>query len=174
MALVARTTRLAPVETWPQLLGASQRRFWDGFALATSSEAHALGAVYLLGYVAEMLLKVAYYRIEGYPAYANVLAARQAARRQARLYALHRRSDHDLLYWAALVERRRRERGLPYDPAFAAALQMHVRRVAENWTEALRYADVDATPDELQAVADSVEWLVANRARPWRQPDGSA
>ena len=63
---------------------------------------------------------------------------------------------------------------MPYDPAFAAALQMHVRRVAENWTEALRYADVDATPDELQAVADSVEWLVANRARLWSQPDGSA
>jgi len=111
LGFVARIARLVPIETWPQLLNASQHRYWDGFALATSGETRNVGAVYLLGYVAEMLLKVAYFRIEGFPRHGDVDHARSAARRQARLYRLQRRNDHDLLYWRDLIERRRDERG---------------------------------------------------------------
>src|SRR5205085_11501029 len=50
-------------KTWPELEEAAEQRFWDGFVLAAGSEPRPTGAIYVLGYVAELVLLVMWCRI---------------------------------------------------------------------------------------------------------------
>ena len=59
MSFQSRLANLEPVETCATLESAAWERYWDGFDLATSSTAgRYTGALYLLGYVVEIVLKI--------------------------------------------------------------------------------------------------------------------
>ena len=65
MPFLTRLATLEPFETWLNMEQAAEQRYWDGMALATSDTGHETGAVYLLGYTAEILLKTACFRTAG-------------------------------------------------------------------------------------------------------------
>lgn len=68
MSFQTRLSLLEPAETWPSLHSSAQERFWDGIELATTPDARRTAAIYMLGYVVEILLKVAFFRVRGLPA----------------------------------------------------------------------------------------------------------
>jgi len=149
--------RLSTVETCGSFRTAAEERFWDGFALATECGDRRMGAIYLFGYVAEILLKAAFYRAIGLADTAPVGlgAIRAHASWQGRNF-------HDIRALALLLVDHRRQTGAPFDPAFAGLLAMHAATVDANWNESLRYREISASDAEVVEVYRSVEWIRDN------------
>jgi hypothetical protein len=159
-------SRLPVAETWPEIELAAEDRFWDGYALGASGDDRALGAVYLFGYLAEMLLKVAFFRARGVARHSDTAPERHAARTLAATYG-RPRNYHDLKYWTFALERMRSANGRPLNAAFAGALTLRVSTLAYHWAESLRYRSVRPTESELHEVVDSVEWIFEHRSELW-------
>lgn len=162
MSLLARLSLLEPTETWPRLHSTAMERYWDGLALATGQEGRRLGAIYLLGYVAEIVLKVAFFRVCGLPPYQAVSLKMATTHASWRGLSLH-----DVNAWAALLIEERRLRGRPFEPVFASQLKRHVMLVTANWREALRYRHSAASEMELVEVFQGVDWLLGNSNALW-------
>jgi hypothetical protein len=162
MTFQARLHVLEPVETWPTLHSAALERFWDGLDLATSAAPRRTAAIYLLGYVAEILLKMAFFRVAGFlPGQAVELRAitAHAAWTRSNLHNL------DALADLLIAERATRDRAL--DPAFAGQLKSCVLTIANHWGTTLRYKHTAAEQPELAEVYQNVEWLRANATLLW-------
>jgi hypothetical protein len=123
-------------------------------------------AIYLWGYVVEMLMKCAYFRIFGVARHVDTSFARSQAVTLARGY--RRRNDHDLNYWVFILERARCSQARPLDPALAGALTVKVRTLASHWNEALRYRDAQPTEHEVHEVLECVEWVQTHYNDLWR------
>jgi len=162
MSLQARLRVLEPTETWPSLYNAARERFWDGVDLATSLEARRTGAIYLLGYVAEMLLKVAFYRRMGYLATDRV--DRNAIKNHA---AWGRWNLHSISGLVDLLIEVRQRQHQAFDPVFAGDLRLRVQTVALHWQETLRYKHTPADEAELTEVFRHVDWLLTNADQLW-------
>jgi len=163
MSLLTRLAVIEPQETWPRLRSAATERFWDGFDLATSGEDRRLGAIYLLGYVVEMLLKVAFFRVREWPTNQAVdLGAVKAHT------AWVGGNLHNVTGLADLLIAERGILNRPFDPVFAGELRRRVLIVASHWRENLRYRSAVAETDELAEVYQSVDWLVTNADELWR------
>jgi hypothetical protein len=163
MALLARLQALEPNETWPGLEMAARERYWDGVDLATSPASRRTAAIYLLGYVAEMLLKVAFYRVSGVPPGQHVVPA---------MIKNHsawkgKKNRHDLENLVDLLSAERASKGLHLDPGFAAQLNDCIQTLAGHWRETLRYRHTPATQTELVEVYQNVDWLFANATLLW-------
>jgi len=150
------------METWPSLHRAAMERYWDGVDLATSTEVRRTAAIYLLGYVTEILLKVAFYRVIGFPPGQEVDL--QAIKTHA---AWKRTNLHNLDGLADLLIAERSSRGMALDPAFAGQLKACALTVADHWRETLRYRYTVATETELVEVYQNVDWLRANATLLW-------
>jgi len=164
LTLLARLAVAEPVETWPGMRQAAETRFWDGLALAAGESDHAAGAVYLLGYVAEMLLKTAYFRFVGVPPGENLAPHLRAVRAHA---AWTGRNLHDLRSWVDFLVDVRRLQGQPLPPAFAGQARVQTLAVDVHWRESLRYTSLPALDLELSQVYDGVEWLRLNHTALW-------
>lgn len=162
MTFQARLQVLEPVETWPGLHSAVQERFWDGFELATSAQARHAGAIYLLGYVAEMLLKVAFFRVTGFPPGQSV-----TLRGIWKHPAFLGKNMHALDGLADVLIAERATRGRALDPVFAGQLKTSVLTVASHWQETLRYRHTPAMQTELAEVYRNVDWLLVNANLLW-------
>ena len=161
MSLLSRLDLIA--ETWPRWEKAAQERYWDGLELATGYENHQLGALYLLGYAAEIVLKIAFFRVCNWPD-SQTVDFRQAIRHaQWKGYNLH-----DIDAWANLLVTERIIRESPLDPVIVGQLRAHVSALAANWRESLRYHHDSVKDDELETVHQSASWLLAHRDLLWR------
>ena len=162
MSFQDRLQMLEPIETWPSLYSAALERYWDGIDLATSPEARRTAAIYLMGYVAEMLLKVAFFRVTGFPPGQAVdlrAITTHAAWTKANLHNLDGLTD--------LLIAERGLRGRAFDPVFAGQLKACVLTVASHWRETLRYRHTPAAETELVEVYQNVDWLRANATLLW-------
>jgi hypothetical protein len=171
-------------ECWGNLHAAAQERFYDGVLLATGPEERRLGAIYLFGYVMELLLKTAFYRgcdfertrvvvprrdLENHPAWSDArrpLSDAQMGRQPRNL--------HDLEQLArAVIVLRRRPPSRPYDPVFAGEVIRTVGDVSRHWRESLRYKHAKrdgktlVSMAQLQEVRAGVSWLLINQERLW-------
>lgn len=165
MPFLARLTSLEPYETWPGMEQAAEARFWDGFTLAAGDSDNQTGSIYLLGYVVEMLLKTAYFRVTHVGMGENIAPHLQGAR----THALWQRGNlHNLRSWIALLNDIRFAQGMAWDVVTATIIESHVLTVAAHWSESLRYTSVSATRTELDEVFASAEWLLTNRELLWR------
>lgn len=144
---------------------AAEARFWDGFTLAAGDADSQTGAVYLLGYVVEMLLKTAYFRVTHVAVGENIAPHLQGARSQA----LRRGGNlHNLQSWVALLNDTRFVQGVAWDVVTATVIESHVLTVDAHWRESLRYTSIVAARTELEEVFASAEWLLTNRELLWR------
>ena len=165
MTLLTRLTIAEPVETWPGMKQAAERRLWDGLILALGGPGYETGAIYLMGYVAEMLLKSAYFQVTGVPVAQNIASHLQGARTHA---SWRGGNLHNLRSWFALLNDVRFLRGVPWSAVTAATVARHVFTVDAHWRESLRYSAFAATEAELNEVFISVDWLHANYDKLWR------
>ncbi|MBV9850416.1 MAG: hypothetical protein JO250_12135 [Armatimonadetes bacterium] len=167
MPFLTRLAALEPDETWPGMEQAAEQRYWDGLVLATDA-GHEAGAIYLLGYVAEILLKTACFRTAGVGPQDN-LWARQGAFDQVKTFASWTgRNLHDLTGWLQFLIDVRQAIGKPLNPVTAGLITASVLAVNAHWREFLRYRFSAATEAELNETADGVDWLRLNYDLLWR------
>ncbi|MEW6249891.1 MAG: hypothetical protein AB1716_04535 [Planctomycetota bacterium] len=161
-------TRITTHDSCGELETAADLRFYDGLSLATSDVARRTAAVYLLGYVGEVLVKTAYYRCRGVAGVDDVATELHNIPVRARVLGLRWRGNlHNLESLATLLVLERDALGNPLEPGFAAEFQGHVASLGAHWSETLRYKAVSAQEAELFEVFESVEWLIANHGRLW-------
>jgi len=140
---------------------AAAERHRDAGVLAAHGRRTA--AVYLWGYVAEMVLKAAYFSAFGYrPDEAITRADLEAARRLAPSVGLTWAENlHNVHAWGQLLVRTRAGvPGLAYpNPLFPSRVAATTFRIAQLWSEVLRYHENVAYTHEVRRVADAVGWL---------------
>ncbi len=163
--------RISTRDTWAELERAGEIRFWEACALATGAEPMRTGAIYLLGYVAELIIKCAYFRLRGIAALDDVGPELRFAPRRAQAIRggfAWKGNLHSIQEWARLLVIERRERGKPLPPPIHVSFLTVVSVIVAEWSEILRYKDTAATDNELHDMFQGVEWLRANCRRLWR------
>src|SRR5437016_4276672 len=137
---MAINDRLSRHDTWSELERAAISRYWDGLALALGEAGHRTGAIYLLGYVAEMLIKTAYYRVRCIDALVNLQDELRGMPARASFLGLSWRGNkHNLESLCRLQVEERRARGQAMQPDLSVPLQRRIAVITRNWTETLRY-----------------------------------
>jgi len=115
-----------------------------------------------LGYVAEILLKVAFFRVTG------CLASQAVDLKVIKAHASWTKTNfHDVSGLADLLIEERRLQNRAFDPVFAGQLKAYTLAVASHWRETLRYRQTLAEEAELVEVFQSVDWLLANANLLW-------
>ena len=115
---------------------AAEQRYWDGLTLALAGAGSETGALYLLGYTAEMLLKCAYFQTTNVPVSRNIAPHLQGAR----THAFWRGGNlHNLRSWFWLLNDVRYMQGISWSPMSAATIERHVLMVDAHWRESLRF-----------------------------------
>jgi hypothetical protein len=139
---------------------------WDGVALWSTQRVP--GAIYLLGYHAEMTLKCAYFRLRGEPA--NFLVDRKvlnttAARARALGVGTRDENFHSLLFWRDTLRAERRARGRPLQNQLDQELHHHVDVVHGRWRVEMRYRPTNLALHDLELSMAAVDWLDRNYPR---------
>jgi len=148
---------------------AALERFADANQLVRSGR--RTGAIYVYGYVVEMLLKSAYFRILGSSdmqvltiADLRLAIGETPASMANQLGSRTARNFHDLLAWMELILAYRKANLIPHaDTRFTELLRVHVEATASLWSESMRYHKNTAYPHEVGRVRESCEWVVENR-----------
>lgn len=159
---MALRLRLQPVtETIQEFELAAEERYWTGIELMTRGDG-ATG-IYLMGYVAEMLLKNSYFLLDllttpTFPVGSQLALAKNAAKNNF-LPQYPFTNYHDLVFWATLLTEKRRQEGRPLLPSVELALTQHVQRVSDNWFVEMRYRTAQATITEINEVYEGVTWI---------------
>jgi len=124
---------------------------------------HRLASIYLWGYCGEMLLKAAYFRLQGWSANQPIsLADMQAAKQHAvgTLFCAWPGNLHFLPGWKELLIAERQRVGVAYARSFSRSLHAHVGRLALQWTETLRYHDLRPYQGEVRRCEQAITWLI--------------
>lgn len=148
---------------------AADERFRDATCLIGGDRRTA--AIYLFGYVVEMILKARYFRLIGLGDFdaISISTLRQhvgdSPASTARSLGLQgARNLHNLLAWVELIVAYRGDRGISYrDPGFGDMLYSNVIAIHRLWSESLRYHRNIAYPHELGRARVACEWILGNR-----------
>lgn len=159
--------RSSVTDTWAELEEAAAERYWDAIALAM--EERLTGAMYMLGYAFEMLVKCAYYRFIGLGPTDNVAPVLRGMKDKARLHGFSWRGNlHNSESVISLLVLERRVSGHPMDTGVSATAMGYAVSLARfEWSETLRYKRVAASELEMTNVLESVDWLQTNYAALW-------
>jgi hypothetical protein len=159
MPLIARTPGHHTIRHFHR---AARQRYNEAESLATSG--NRLGAIYLCGYAAEMILKAAYFRLKGWLPNAPIaLINLQNARSHAIVVLGLTWSGnlHDLTGWCDLLIHERHRLGFPYPTIFRQGLSSRVRQLMDNWRPELRYHTNRPFVGEVRKTLGAVRWLFA-------------
>jgi hypothetical protein len=153
-------TRLSAKETTRRFRAAATLRYREACCLATNEE--RLGALYLTGYAAEMVLKAAYFRLIGKgPDDPIASIDRDRARNTGkRLGIPPARNFHDLRWWLDLLIQSKGISTRPFVPKFAHELASRIQYIDQNWNESLRYRTNRPRENEMQGALDAAKWLL--------------
>lgn len=167
MSLVLSALARFQAETPGVMRQAAQARLLEATALIEAGQWD--GAVYLAGYVAEMLLKVAYCDLElSFPANGLVEAIFGPARTLWKSIVpgatLPFQHKHSLLFWEQVLGPHRTDSGIrPMEWGDAVLFSRHLSIIRLHWQVDLRYQAPLVTPAEAQAVFSAAQWLFDNR-----------
>ena len=158
---MAMRLRLQPVtETIQEFELAAEERYWAGMEMMTRGDG-ATG-IYLMGYVAEMLLKNSYFLLDirTKPTLPVGSLLGQAKLAMVSLRPSYQfKGYHDLMFWVELLTEKRRQEGRPLPPNVELGLTQHVQRLSDNWFVELRYRAAQATTTEINEVYEDVTWI---------------
>ena len=162
----------ARVESNPETLQdldiAGEQHYWEAIEMMVCQ--HNATGIYLMGYVAEILLKAAYFRLSGAaladPLDAYLRPARNLMRTRYRV--IDAEGGHGLFYWLTLLRMRRQILTRPLSVDTEMRLVRAIRRLRQEWWVGMRYRPDQASPEEAQLVYNEVSWLRANYLTFWR------
>ncbi|MCK4342466.1 MAG: hypothetical protein KAY37_12170 [Phycisphaerae bacterium] len=153
-------------ETLQEMELAAELRFGEGLQLLY--EGWRSGGVYLLGYVAEMLLKISYFRYRGANPSDLVSLAPARTAGQVLIPGIAYESYHSLRFWAALLFETRRWQGRPLPAEVADPFVQRTRRLYQTWWVEMRYRQDYADEWDVENVLSDVTWLRDHYALLWR------
>lgn len=164
--------RLAFPETVGDMLQASHVRFEEGMTLMDAG--HLDGGIYLLGYVAEMILKIAFCRMDAtmpptitvrskFPDAVTHWRSHTGATSPPRGY------EHSFIFWETVLPYERAgQHKPPLGIIVAYTLSQCIKVVSDNWDVKMRYQPRTATGAEADEVRLAVVWLHDNQTSLWR------
>lgn len=150
------------LDTHPQTLAdyelADEQRYLESTALVIAGK--SAGGVYLLGYVAEMVLKHAYFAVRGgYPSQLVTPGPAKLFATERGVTAPHE-SFHSLLFWQDVLLAARVYHGRPiFSSAFEGLLRNHVSVVYNQWKVDMRYRQWRFTSTEVNQIWQAVTWI---------------
>lgn len=143
---------------------ASQDRLLEGIELLVSGR--TAGGVYLLGYVAEMVLKNAVFLFEkARPS--DLIKPKLGPIKsfgQQFLPKIQHESYHSLIFWYHVLCRKRADAGRPLSGQLDRELKQRVDRIYDMWIVDMRYYPDDHLLSG-QTVYNDVSWIYDNRLR---------
>jgi hypothetical protein len=150
-------------ETMQDLELASEEKYWEAIELLVSGYRGA--GIYLLGYVAEMILKRACFALDGARPFdlvgPRLAPVRSWAKRQ--FPGVQAESYHSLWFWTTALREKRRLAGKPLAPALEATLIQRARRIFGIWVVDMRYQPDQSLQTEARSAYDDVTWLRDHR-----------
>jgi len=158
-------------ETLQDMETAAEDRYWEGWELAT--QGLHVGAIYILGYAAEMLLKVSSFRVDGVHPGDPVGPRLGPARTYGKLRFPNITYDagHSVEFWAAFLREKRVDHGRPLSTTTSSELFHRTSRIHTRWLVSLRYrslalpplaaAPIDF-PIEVLQMTDDIAWIRTN------------
>jgi hypothetical protein len=160
--------RLRDGETIQDYTLAVPQRYLEGLQLMV--EGYPGAGIYLMGYAAEMLLKLAYFLYTGAGPADAVGPRLGPARHQARALGIQVLDEgyHSPRFWARLLLEQRRNDGLPLNNELEARLLNCADSLYSNWWVQMRYQPDVAREDEVAVFHQEVDWLQGNLESLWR------
>lgn len=157
-------------ETLQDFEVAADARYWDAVHLAVESRQH--GAIYLFGYVAEIRLKLACFRIDRARPSDPIASLLGPVRTYQRRYlpTLKTENYHSLEFWLYLLRHKRTRLGQPLLPPFDQRLVQCVRRIHSSWRVEMRYRADSPSLQDMVNVYNDVSWLHTNAHLLWSWP----
>ena len=146
---------------------AADERYWEGLELMVAGRTGA--GICLMGYAAEMKLKVAYSRLKGASPGANAWSYFAPARRHATrlIPGIRDEAFHSVRFWGLLVRAERVSQGRQLDPATDRALRGAVNRAYLTWWVMMRYRPDLSGPGDAEQLFADVSWIVGNYTDLW-------
>ena len=161
--------RLAATNSIHEFTLAALERWRDAADLIAAGR--RTGAIYLMGYAAEMVLKAAYFRHLGFgddqPILFSDLAAavgKKGISQATTLGSPVTNDYHDIGCWAALLIAYRASKLRPHPLPVRVALSANVVAIQSLWRVTLRYHRNRASRAEADRVRQACAWLVRNRS----------
>lgn len=128
-----------------------------------------LAELYWLGYVVEMSLCAACYRVLGYDPQTPIKDNdRRECEKQARAEKLMGTQPHDLAGWSQYLVFLRNDLAQPLNKKFAFELTENAEAVFEHWRPRLRYKTLVPTEAQLRQVRTSTDWINQQYNQMWR------
>lgn len=148
---------------------AAEERLEEGRFLVVNG--YFAAGVYLLGYVAETLLKTAYVRVahpRARPGY-NLGAALREAHIVGGVLLPYTDPDgfHSIRFWAMLLEGVRRGQEREMAAVLRLPFEAHTEYLHRYWKVDMRYLPGDVRPAEAVQYESSVLWLRTNHVAFW-------
>ncbi len=149
----------AVAETLRDFSLAAEERYQEGVELATAG--HAAAGIYLLGYAAEMWLKVASFRFDGAVGNDLISPRLAPAKNWLKIRAPHMKPEnfHSLAFWVSYLFTRRAAAAHRLPTTLSGELLHRVRRIYLIWWIEMRYRPDQALSDEVTRVYRDVTWL---------------
>ncbi|MEQ1566322.1 MAG: hypothetical protein ABMA64_11840 [Myxococcota bacterium] len=157
---------LTEPETIQDLEVAAAERLNEAKALV--AEGQATGGAYLAGYVAEMVLKMAAFRVNGHLPTTAVYPLLAPALHRARIaYGpnIDYQSYHGVLFWALVLADDRNRLGLATPIARHAVNR--AQRINQIWSVNMRYRAGLVAQQDAVLLLNDVGWMHSNRLRLW-------
>lgn len=157
-------------ETLEEMQKAAPARLADGEALVEAGFWD--GGIYLLGYTAEMVLKIAYCRLDPTllptTVVKDVFGTATQQWRNLFFTAPPKQFAHNVIFWETVLGQQRLEHhhsSLPASVALIASRCAHI--VDQHWDVEMRYQPPKFSMQDALAVRIAVRWLYANRHILW-------
>jgi len=138
-------------------------RFWDGVSLWSTGR--ETGAVYMLGYTAEIAVKCAYFRVSGFTILQPIRRAElNTAEARAKTLGVTAKPDgfHNICFWRDLLIAHRRTNGRPLDTVSEKGLMDNTKAVSDRWSIEMRYKRGYLSTSDVEQVARAVDWIDKN------------
>lgn len=156
-------------ETISDFTLAAQQKYWEGMELALAGRRGA--AIYLMGYAAEMFLKIAAFRFDGATLADEIgprLAPAATWMRNQFPGIVPPESYHSLLFWMEYLRAKRNNGGHPLNGDLEEELVRRVRRLYQIWWCEMRYRPDQASESEIEHVYRDMTWLLDHFTLLWR------
>jgi hypothetical protein len=154
-------------ETISDFVLAAEQRYWEGIELAAAGRSGA--GIYLLGYCAEIYLKVASFRFDGARS-VDLIAPRLIPARtwmNGQPARTPHEGYHSLLFWLNYLRARRASAGRSLEGNLNGRLIHHVNRLYLSWWVEMRYRPDSAKCEDVQRVLNDVTWLKDHQNALW-------
>jgi hypothetical protein len=154
-------------ETLSEVAVAAEEKYWEGLDLLTSGRTGA--GIYLMGYTAEILLKIAAFRFDGARPDDLMTARLPAAKQWMKQHAPNVVPEgyHGLDFWLRYLDLRREQAGRMLPRGLRGELAHRVGRIYVVWWVEMRYRADRATILHGSRIFQDVTWLRENFVQIW-------